>query len=72
MTTIHSFLSIAFFNEAVIAGPLEVISFVLSFACEYLPGISALSGGTRTIILTVAISAAAAVLFPVKQEADHE
>ena len=51
---------------------LVVISFVLSFACEYLPGISALSGGTRTIILTVAISAAAAVLFPVKQEADHE
>jgi hypothetical protein len=49
-----------------------VISFVLSFTCEYLPGISALSGGTRTIILTVVISAAAAVLFPVKQEADHE
>lgn len=51
---------------------LVVISFVLSFTCEYLPGISALSGSTRTIILTVAISAAAAVLFPVKQEADHE
>ena len=55
-----------------IVAALVVISFVLSFACEYLPGISALSGGTRTIILTVAISAAAAVLFPVKQEADHE
>ena len=55
-----------------IVAVLVVISFVLSFTCEYLPGISALSGGTRTIILTVAISAAAAVLFPVKQEADHE
>lgn len=55
-----------------IVAALVVISFVLSFAWEYLPGISALSGGTRTIILTVAISAAAAVLFPVKQEADHE
>ena len=55
-----------------IVAALVVISFVLSFACEYLLGISALSGGTRTIILTVAISAAAAVLFPVKQEADHE
>lgn len=39
-----------------IVAALVVISFVLSFACEYLPG----------------ISAAAAVLFPVKQEADHE
>ena len=55
-----------------IVAALVVISFVLSFACEDLPGISALSGGTRTIILTVVISAAAAVLFPVKQEADHE
>ena len=55
-----------------IVAALVVISFVLSFTCEYLPGISALPGGTRTIILTVAISAAAAVLFPVKQEADHE
>ena len=55
-----------------IVAALVVISFVLSFACEYLLGISALSGGTRTIILTVVISAAAAVLFPVKQEADHE
>ena len=45
-----------------------VISFALSFLCSYLPGISALSEGTRTILLTVAISGAAAVLFPVRQE----
>ena len=56
---------------------LVALSFVLSYACEYLPGLSALSDGTRTIILTVVISAGAAVLFPVKDQlaeegADHE
>ena len=52
---------------------LVAISFVLSFACNYLPGILALSDGTRTILLTVLISSAAAVLFPVKdQEAEHD
>lgn len=59
-------------KSRIVAG-LVLISFVLSFACEHLPGVSALSGGTRTIILTVPISAAAAVLFPVKrEEAAHE
>lgn len=52
---------------------LVAISFVLSFACNYLPGVSILSDGTRTILLTVLISSAAAVLFPVKdQEAEHD
>lgn len=51
-----------------IVAALVVISFALSFMCNYLPGISALSEGGRTILLTVAISGAAAVLFPVKQE----
>ena len=52
---------------------LVAISFVLSFACNYLPGILALSDGTRTILLTVLISSVAAVLFPVKdQEAEHD
>ncbi len=37
---------------------LVAISFALSFACNYLPGISALSDGTRTILLTVLISGA--------------
>ena len=54
-------------------GLITVISFALSFLCSYLPGISALSDGTRTILLTVLISSAAAVLFPVKdQEAEHD
>ena len=51
---------------------LVVISFALSFLCSYLPGISALSEGARTILLTVAISGAAAVLFPVRQEENED
>lgn len=50
---------------------LVAISFALSFACNYLPGISSLSEGTRTILLTVIISGAAAILFPVKQGAEE-
>lgn len=60
-------------NKVVAA--LVAISFALSFVCNYLPGISALSEGTRTILLTVLISSAAAVLFPVnteEQEAEHD
>ena len=45
-----------------------LISFAASFAATYLPLISRLSGGTRTIILTVLISAVAAILFPVNEE----
>ena len=52
-----------------IVAALVAISFALSFACTYLPGISALSDGTRTILLTVLISCGAAVLFPVTPEA---
>ena len=53
-------------------GLITVISFALSFLCSYLPGISALSEGTRTILLTVAISGAAALLFPVRQEENED
>lgn len=45
-----------------------LVSFAASFAATYLPLISQLSGGTRTIILTVLISAIAAILFPVNVE----
>lgn len=44
------------------------VSMLLSFAASVLPVISALSDGMRIIILTVIISAAAALLFPVKEE----
>ena len=57
-------------KNRIVAG-LVALSFALSFACEYLPGVAVLSSGTRTILLTVLISGAAAVLFPVKQEADN-
>lgn len=55
-------------RKSKIVAALVAISFALSFACNYLPGISSMSEGTRTILLTVIISGAAAILFPVKQE----
>lgn len=51
-----------------IVAAFVLISFLASFAAANLPYISRLSGGTRTIILTVVISAAAAALFPVREE----
>lgn len=54
-------------KSRVVAG-LVAVSFFLSFICSYLPGISTLSDGTRTILLTVLISCAGAILFPVKTE----
>lgn len=56
-------------KNKVIAG-LVMISFVASFCFSRLPVLSDLSEGTRTIILTILISALAAIFFPVKQE--HE
>lgn len=50
-------------KEKIIAG-LILLSFAASFGAAYLPVISDISDGTRTIILTVVISAAAAILFP--------
>ena len=53
-------------NKVVAA--LVLLSFALSFACGCLPLVSALSSGTRTIILTVLLSAGAALLFPISDE----
>lgn len=47
---------------------LIVICFAASYLAGVIPGISGLSEGTRTIILTVAISALAAIFFPKKEE----
>lgn len=56
-----------------VVAALVLISFALSLACRYLPLIGTLSDGTRTILLTVVISAAAAILFPVDaKEAAHD
>lgn len=76
---IVSALSVALFGMflAVIIPPARknrvvavfvLISFLASFTASRLPYISQLSSGTRTIILTVVISAVAAALFPVKDE----
>ncbi len=51
-----------------IVGALIIISFALSYAFAKLPYISNISEGTRTIILTVAISAVAAICFPREEE----
>jgi len=45
-----------------------LLSFLASWGAARLPWVSGLSSGTRTIILTVALSCAAAALFPVKEE----
>ena len=54
-------------KNKVIAG-LVAISMAASLAAAKLPLVSNLSGGMRTILLTVVIAGAAAVLFPVKEE----
>ena len=51
---------------------LVLISFALSGAAAMIPLFAAISSGTRIIILTVAVSAAAALLFPVREEEEHE
>ncbi|MBP3657356.1 MAG: AzlC family ABC transporter permease [Clostridia bacterium] len=51
---------------------LVLASFALSYAAGRLPLVSSLSGGTRTIILTVILSAAAAILFPVHDDEQKE
>lgn len=74
-----SALSVALFGMflAVIIPPArkdKIVAFLIpmcflaSFAAGKLPGISQLSDGSRTILLTVALSVAAALLFPVKDE----
>lgn len=54
-----------------IIGVLIAVSFALSFASEHIPGLSSLSSGTRTIILTLIISAAAALIRPVKPDKEE-
>ena len=58
-------------KNKVIAG-LVVVSFTLSFCAAYLPGVSSLSDGFKTILLTVAISAAASIFFPKKYDEEED
>ena len=56
-------------QNRVVAG-LVALAFAASFAFSVLPVVSSLSEGTRTIILTVLISAGGALFFPVSQKKD--
>lgn len=58
-------------KNKIIAG-IVAVSMILSFCFSRLPFLSSLSSGMRVIILTVIIAFAAAVLFPVKEEAENE
>lgn len=58
-------------KNRVIAGAV-VIAMSLSLAFSKLPLISNISEGMRVIILTVVISLASAILFPIKQEEENE
>ena len=51
-----------------IIAALLLVSFILSFSFSRLPLLSSISEGTRIIILTLILSAGAAILFPVKDE----
>lgn len=53
-------------------GLFVIIAFTASFVFTYAPHLSSLSDGNRTIILTLAISSAAALIFPVKSEEDRD
>lgn len=57
-------------KDKVVLG-LIVISFASSYLARILPGIASISSGTRTILLTLVISAVAAIVFPHKEEAEH-
>ena len=53
-------------------GAIIAVCFGLSFLVSRLAALSGISGGTKTIILTVVISAIASILFPVADEDDRE
>lgn len=57
-------------RSRILAGVI-ITAMAASFAFTKLPFISALSAGTRTILLTVLIAGGAAVLFPVKEKEDE-
>ena len=81
-TNIVAALSVALYGMflAIIIPPakkeLSVACCVLAgFACSWafgaIPALAAISAGTRTILLTVGISAVVALLFPVREEESH-
>ncbi len=59
-------------RKSKIIAVLVVISFLMSYLAATLPVVSEMSEGTRTIILTVVIASAAAILFPVPMKDEEE
>lgn len=49
-----------------------LVSMVLSYLFTLVPALNLISSGFKIIILTILIAGAAAVLFPVKEEPEHE
>ena len=45
-----------------------LVSFAASYACSVLPMVKELSGGTRTIILTIVISSIVAIIKPIPED----
>lgn len=58
-------------GSRVVAG-LVVVAMLLSCLFAFLPVLSGISAGMRTILLTLLVAGAAAVLFPVANEAEGE
>lgn len=58
-------------KDRVVAG-LIICCFTASFCTAYLPVFSGISSGTRTIILTLVLSTAAALLFPKTTDEEEE
>lgn len=58
-------------RKNMVVAVLVLISFGTSYAANYMPIIKEMSGGTRTILLTVVIAGMAAVLFPIKEEEEN-
>ena len=51
---------------------LVLLSFAASWLCGVLPGLNALSGGTKVIVLTLVLAGGAAALFPVQEEGGED
>ena len=82
-TRLVSALSVALFGMflAIIIPPSKknpvvlgcvAVSFAASWLCTVLPYVKTLSEGTRTILLTILIASAAALLFPVKDAPEQK
>ena len=55
-----------------IVAALVAISFALSYAVSAIPALDRISDGVKIIALTVVISLAAAILFPIKEERSND